>query len=62
MKNSKLLLYYCGIIGSFIAMIIHIRLMTDTNNPIHLVCLGLWFVICCCLILIFRHKLTHDND
>ncbi len=62
MKNSTMLMYLLGIVGTFMGMIIHINLMIETSKPIHLVCFLLWIVMCCCLTLIFRHKLAHNED
>lgn len=57
MTTSKLLMYYGSIIITFLGMIIHIRLMIDTNEFIHLVCFLLWMIMSSCLIIIFNHKL-----
>ena len=57
MKKSTILMYYLGIIGTFLGMIIHIRYMIDTNEFIHLVCFLLWMIICSCLVIIFNHKM-----
>ena len=57
MKKSELLMYYGAIIGTFLGMIIHIRLMIDTDEFIHLVCFLLWLIISSCLIIVFNHKM-----
>ena len=62
MKNSTMLMYLLGIVVTFMGMIIHINLMVETNKLIHLICFSLWFVMCCCLTLIFRHYLRHGEE
>jgi hypothetical protein len=58
MKNSEILMYFGGIIGSFLGMLIHIRYMIDTDKPIHLVCFLLWMVMCICLVTILKRGIV----
>jgi hypothetical protein len=62
MKNSTILMYYGFIIGTFLGMIIHIRLMIDTNKPIHLLCFFLWMIMCSCVVFIFKHELKKGGQ
>ena len=62
MKNSTALMYLGSIIITFLGMLIHAKLMIETNEPIHLLCFSLWLVMCSCLVLIFKHKLAHAED
>lgn len=62
MKNSTLLMYFGSIIGTVLAMIIHINLMIETSKGIHMVCFGLWLTISICLVMIFRYKLDNNQD
>jgi hypothetical protein len=62
MKNSKALMYVLGIVGSVVAMLIHIRIMIDTGSLIHFMCFWLWFIICSGLIILFRHELENNKD
>jgi len=54
MKNSVFLTYFGFFIFSLLGMFIHIRLMIETDKPIHLFCVLLWMVICICLATIMR--------
>jgi hypothetical protein len=58
MKNSEILMYFGGIIASFLGMLIHIRYMIDTDKPIHLVCVLLWTVMCICLVTILKRGIV----
>lgn len=62
MKNSTALMYFGSIIGTFLAMIIHINLMIETSEVIHLVCFSLWLTICSGLVILFRHRLQEDRS
>ena len=62
MKNSTALMYLGALAITFIGMIVHINLMIETSDIIHLVCFSLWFIICSGLVLIFKHKLRHNED
>jgi uncharacterized protein with PQ loop repeat len=54
MKNSVFLTYFGFFIFSLLGMLIHIRLMIETDRPIHFFCTLLWMVICLCLATIMR--------
>ena len=58
MSNSKSLMYFGAIIGTFLGMLIHINLMIETNEFVHFVCFLLWMIMNVCLVLIFKHKLN----
>ena len=58
MKTTTILMYLLSIIGTFLGMFIHIRLMIDTDKPIHFFCVLLWMIICIGLVTIFKHKLV----
>jgi len=54
MKNSVFITYFGFFIFSLLGMFIHIRLMIETDRPIHLFCVLLWMIISICLATIMR--------
>lgn len=60
MKNLKILMYLGSIIVTFVGMIIHINLMIETDKFIHFVCFLLWMIMCICMVVLFKYKLTKD--
>jgi cobalamin synthase len=57
MKDSKVGMYFLGMIVSSVGMLIHLFKMIDTSKGIHLVCTLLWMVILTCLVLILKKEL-----
>jgi type IV secretory pathway TrbL component len=57
MKNSQLLMYFVGIIATFVGMLIHINLMIETDLFVHFVCFLLWMIACVCLVVMFKFRL-----
>lgn len=58
MKKYEILTYFGFIIFSFVGMLIHIRLMIETDRPIHFFCTLLWMVVSICLVTILKRGLV----